>query len=142
MPTTYTNAQVQGTASTGTYATLYSTNASTSAVISTIAITNTAAATATYRIGIMGSAGTPAAANWLVFDSVVAGNDTVLLTLGITLSPSQFVRISSSANTVTFSEGTGLSLTGGTSFVLGLNDVIQFTSINGTWVEDFRSDKP
>lgn len=103
MPTVYKNAQVQGTASTGTYATLYSTNASTSAVISTIAITNTAAATATYRIGIMGSAGTPAAANWLVFDSVVAGNDTVLLTLGITLSPSQFVRISSSANTVTFS---------------------------------------
>lgn len=103
MPTTYTNAQRQGTAALTTYDTLYSTNASTRAVISTIAVTNTASTTATYRIGIMGSAGTPAAANWLVFDSVVAGNDTVLLTLGITLSPSQFIRVSSSANTVTFS---------------------------------------
>jgi hypothetical protein len=103
MPTTYTNAKIQGTSSVSTYATLYSTNASTRAVISSILITNTAAAAATYRIGIMGSAGTPAAADWVAFDVPVAANDTTALTLGITLSPSQFIRISSSATTVTFS---------------------------------------
>lgn len=103
MATTYKNAQLQGTASTSTYGTLYNTGASTSAVLSTIAICNTAAATATYRIAVMDSAGTPAAANWIVYDSVVAANDTIILTLGVTLGNSQFIRVSSSADTVTFS---------------------------------------
>jgi glucose-6-phosphate dehydrogenase assembly protein OpcA len=103
MPTTYKTQQVQGTAGVGTYATLYNTSASATAVVSTIAITNTASVSATYRIGIMGSAGTPAAANWLVYDSVVAGNDTIFLTVGISLGTSQFIRVSSSANTATFS---------------------------------------
>jgi hypothetical protein len=103
MATTYKTAQVQGTSGLTTYATLYNTSASATAVLSTIAICNTASATATYRVGIMGSAGTPAAANWVVFDSVVAGNDTIFLTVGIALQNSQFVRVSSSANTVTFS---------------------------------------
>lgn len=103
MATVYKNAQLQGTASTSTYGTLYSTSASTTAVISTLAICNTAGSTGTYRIAIMGSAGTPAAANWLVYDNVVAANDTIVLTLGITLGNSQFIRVSSSANTLTFS---------------------------------------
>lgn len=103
MPTTYTNARVQGTAGVGTYTTLYSTNSSTRAVISSILVTNTAATSATYRIGIMGSAGTPSASEWLAYDVSVAGNDTIALSLGITLTVSQFIRVSSSANTVTFS---------------------------------------
>ena len=103
MATTYKTQQVQGTASTGTYATLYDTGASTTAVISTIAITNTASGSATYRIGIMGSAGTPAAANWLIYDATVPGNDTIFLTAGVVLGNTQFIRVSSSANTVTFS---------------------------------------
>lgn len=103
MAETYKNAQVQGTASVSTYATLYNTSASTSAVISSILVTNTAASSATYRIAIMNSAGTPSASNWVVYDASVAANDTVCLTLGITLSNSQYIRVSSSANTVTFS---------------------------------------
>lgn len=102
MPTVYKNAQVQGTASVGTYTTLYNTSASSTAVISTVAITNTASTSGTYRIGIMGSAGTPSASNWLVYDGSVVGNDTILLTLGVTVGNSQFIRVSSSANTITF----------------------------------------
>lgn len=102
MPTVYKNAQVQGTAGVTTYATLYNTGAASTAVISTILITNTAATSGTYRIAIMGSAGTPAASNWLVYDSTVAGNDTIALTLGVTLGNTQFIRVSSSANTITF----------------------------------------
>lgn len=102
MATIYKNAQIQGTASVGTYSTLYNTSASSTAVISTIAVTNTASTSGTYRIGIMGSAGTPSASNWLVYDASVAGNDTVLLTLGVTVGNSQFIRVSSSANTLTF----------------------------------------
>jgi hypothetical protein len=103
MSETFKISQVQGTAGLTTYATLYSTPASTEAIISTIAICNTASANATYRIGIMGSAGTPGAAQWLVHGATVAANDTVFLTVGITLDPQKFIRISSSANTVTFS---------------------------------------
>lgn len=102
MATTYKNAQVQGTASTGTYATLYNTGAATTAVLSSLVVTNTASTAALYRIAIMGSAGTPAAANWIVYDATVQANDTVCLTLGITLGNTQFIRVSSSANTVTF----------------------------------------
>ncbi len=103
MATTYKNGQVQGTSSTGTYATLYNTGASTTAVISSIVVTNTASTAALYRIGIMTTAGTPAAANWVVYDATVQANDTVCLTLGITLGNTQFIRVSSSANTITFS---------------------------------------
>jgi hypothetical protein len=103
MPTVYKNAQVQGTAGVGTYSTLYNTSASTTAVLSSILICNTASIGANYRIGIMGSASTPGASEWLAYDAAVAGNDTIALTLGITLGNSQFVRVSSSANTVAFS---------------------------------------
>jgi hypothetical protein len=103
MATVYKNAQLQGTASTSTYGTLYSTGSSTSAVISTIAICNTAATTGIYRIAIMDSAGTPSAANWIVHDAVISGSDTVFLTVGVTLGASQFLRVSSSASTITFS---------------------------------------
>ena len=103
MATTYKNAQLQGTAAVTTYGTLYNTGGATTAVISSILITNTAASSATYRIGIMATAGTPAAAEWLVYGSTVAANDTTCLTLGITLGNTQYIRVSSSANTVTFS---------------------------------------
>lgn len=103
MPTAYKYSQVQGTASTGTYATLYSTPSATEAVISSIVITNQASSSVTVRIGIMATAGTPGASQWLVYDAVVAGNDTIALTLGITMPASQFIRVSSSANTCNFS---------------------------------------
>lgn len=103
MPTAYKYSQVQGTASTGTYATLYSTPSATEAVISSIVITNQASSSVTVRIGMDTTAGTPGASEWLVYDAVVAGNDTVALTLGVTMPASNFIRVSSSANTCNFS---------------------------------------
>lgn len=103
MATVYKDVQVQGTASTGTYTTLYNTDASTTAVISTILVCNTASTSATYRIGLDATAGTPGASEWLVYDSSVAGNDTVALTLGVCLGNTKYLRVSSSENTVTFS---------------------------------------
>jgi hypothetical protein len=105
MATTYKNLGVQGTAGTGTYATLYNTGAATTAVISTIVVTNTASTAALYRIGYTaGSAGTPAIASgqWLVYDATIQPNDTVNLTIGATLGNSTYLRVSSSANTVCF----------------------------------------
>lgn len=107
MATTYTNAQVAANGTITTYSTLYKTPTSgTSAVISTLAIVNTASTSATYRIGIMTTEGTPSGANWLVYDASVGGNDCITITSGISLpagaSANNIIRISSSANTVNF----------------------------------------
>jgi len=103
MATAYKYAQVQGTASTGTYATLYTTPASTEAVISSLVITNQASSDVTVRIGLDTTAGTPGSDEWLVYDAVIAGNDTIALTLGVTLDAEKYIRVSSSANTCNFS---------------------------------------
>lgn len=103
MATAYKYAQVQGTASTGTYATLYTTPASTEAVISSLVITNQSSSAITVRIGLDATAGTPGDSEWLVYDAAIAGNDTVALTLGVTLDAEKFVRVSSSADTCNFS---------------------------------------
>ena len=102
MATAYKLPQVQGTSSTGTYATLYDTSASVTAVISNILIANQASSAVTVRVGIDTTAGTPGASEWLLYDVVVAANDT--LSFGpLSLPASTFIRVSSSANTCTFS---------------------------------------
>jgi hypothetical protein len=103
MATSYTFSQVQGTASVGSYATLYETASATSAVVSSLVVTNQASSDVTVRIGLDTAAGTPGASEWLVYDAVVAGNDTVALTLGVALPPSRFIRVGSSASTCNFS---------------------------------------
>lgn len=102
MATSYKRSGVQGTASTGTYATLYSVPVDTQAVISTIAICNTAGSAATYRIGFDDTAGTPGASEWLIYDATVGANDTVFLSVGAALDAGKYIRVSSSADTVTF----------------------------------------
>jgi hypothetical protein len=101
MAVNYDLAQVQGTASTSTYATLY--NAPADAIISTISVCNTSASSATYRIAVMSTEGTPAAADWIVYDSTVNANDTSFLSIGMVVPSGSYMRISSSADTVTFS---------------------------------------
>ena len=102
MATTYSLAQVQGTSSTGTYSTLYSTGASTTAIISNLLIANQAGSGVTVRVGIDDTAGTPGAAEWILYDVVVGANDT--LSFGpLSLGNTRFIRVSSSANTCTFS---------------------------------------
>ena len=103
MATAYKYSQVQGTASTGTYSTLYTTPAATQAVISSLVITNQASSDVTVRIGLDATEGTPGNSEWLVYDAVIAGNDTVALTLGVTMDASKYLRISSSADTCNFS---------------------------------------
>lgn len=98
----YKNSRVQGTSSLSTYTTLYSTSASATAVISTISICNTASADATFSVAIMDSEGTPAQQDFIAYGSTVASNDTSFITVGITLSNSQYIRVSSSQDTLSF----------------------------------------
>jgi hypothetical protein len=98
MATTYKEQVAQGTASTGTYSTLYSTGAGVTAVCQ-LMISNESSSVVTVRVGLADSAGTPS--RFRLYDVVVAGNDT--LSFGpINMAASRFLRVSSSANTCTF----------------------------------------
>jgi hypothetical protein len=102
MATAYLTKQVQGTAAVGTYATLYSTGASTTAVVSSIIVCNEATAAVTIRAGLAASATTPASGAFILYDRTVPPNDTLVLNLPVTLGNTAFIRVSSSANTTSF----------------------------------------
>lgn len=102
MPTAYkVLGQLNPSATTET--TLYSVPSATSAVVSTISITNQAASSATYRIAVRPAAdATTAAKHWIVYGATVAANDSTMLTLGITLAASDVVRVYASTSTLSF----------------------------------------
>lgn len=107
MATTYK--QLGAAAGSGTITTaaqLYaaSVTASTSTVVSSIVVCNASASAATYTIAINTVTATYAAGRYVVFQATIAGNDTVALTLGLTLDPTnRFLNVSSSAAAVNFS---------------------------------------
>jgi hypothetical protein len=105
MATAYKNGQVAAPAADVTsYATLYTTTSPKTAVISTIVVCNTSASNVLFRIGLMGSAGTPAVASgqFIAYDATVAANDTLTLTIGLSMSATQFLRVSAGSTAVNF----------------------------------------
>jgi len=104
MATSYkTLAQSSPTAA--TYTELYQVPASTETIISTVTIANCTSSAATYRLGIVGS-GTAATdiavSEHLAFDVAIAANDTVALTLGVTLDNQRKLIGRASAASVAF----------------------------------------
>lgn len=101
MATAYSGPQVAGSGAIGTYSTLYSTGAATTAVVSNILICNEGASAITFRIGIAGSATTPASGAFLAYDRTCAVGET--LSIGpISLGNTKYIRCSASASTVSF----------------------------------------
>lgn len=85
-----------------TGAVLYTAPAAGSAVVSTIVIANTAAAGKTFRVLVRtGSAHN--LWNHLAYDSLVPANDSIVMTLGITISGSSQIVVSGSDANVVFS---------------------------------------
>lgn len=107
MPTVYK--QLGAAAGSGTITTaaqLYaaSATASTSTIISSIVICNTSSSAATYSIAVNTATATFATGRYVVFQATIAGNDTVALTLGLVLDPTnRFLNVSSSTASVNFS---------------------------------------
>jgi hypothetical protein len=90
----------------GTAANLYAASgtAATSTVISSIVICNTSSSSATYTIAINTASATYASGRYVVYQATIAGNDTVALTLGLVMDPTnRYLNVSSSAATVNFS---------------------------------------
>ena len=77
---------------------LYTVPASTSAVCSTLNIANLADSNATFRIAILPSGSSLQAKNYLAYDTVIPANDSISLTIGMTLS--QFDKVQVYASTI------------------------------------------
>ena len=83
---------------------LYTVPVSTQAVVSSIAITNQAASSATFRIAVRPSAdATTAEKHYLVYGTTVGAADTVVLTIGVTLAASDKIQVYGSSATLSFS---------------------------------------
>lgn len=96
--------QSAGTAAASTYALLYAVPTSTTTVISTIVVCNTASTAATYRVSLSAASAAPTQAEHVVYGATVPANDSVFLTIGATMTSTiKWLMISSSASTVSFS---------------------------------------
>jgi hypothetical protein len=78
---------------------VYTVGSGTSAVVSTITVCNRAASAATYRIAVRPLGATIANQHYVAYDATVAANDTVSLTIGVTLAATDVVTVyASTAN--------------------------------------------
>lgn len=102
MPTTYkVLGQVAPSATTNT--TLDTVPSATQVVISTIVVCNRAATAATFRIAVRPAGATLANEHYIVYDSTIAANDIVALTMGITLAATDVVTVYASTANLSFS---------------------------------------
>ena len=89
----------QSAPSATTATTLYTVPSATETVVSTITVCNRSATSGTYRISVRPDGASLANQHYLVYDSSCFGNDTVTLTLGITMNASDVLEVyASSAN--------------------------------------------
>lgn len=101
MPTTYkVLGQVQPSANTLT--TLYTVPAASSAVVSTIVVTNLGPSSTTYRIAIRPSGAAIDNKHYIAYDISVPTLDSLSLTLGITLASTDVVSVESYSGLAVF----------------------------------------
>jgi glucose-6-phosphate dehydrogenase assembly protein OpcA len=92
----------QSNPSATTLTTLYTVPASTSTVVSTIVIVNLASSAATFRVAIRPAGAGIANQHYIAYDAAVAANDSVFLTLGVSLATTDVVSVYASSANVAF----------------------------------------
>jgi hypothetical protein len=85
-----------------TNTTLYTVPAATSAVCSTLVICNQAASAATFRVAIRPAGATLAAQHYTSYDTNLNANDSITLTIGMTLATTDVITVRASTTTVSF----------------------------------------
>lgn len=101
MPTAY-KVLGQSAPSATTETTLYTVPASTSAVCSTLAICNRGVST-TVRVAVRPAGATLANSHYIVYGATISANDSMFLTLGITLATTDVVTVYAGTADTTFS---------------------------------------
>jgi hypothetical protein len=81
---------------------LYTVPSSTSAVCSTLVICNQANTAATFRVAVRPAGATVASEHYLSYDSNLNANDSITMTIGMTLATTDKVTVRASTGTVSF----------------------------------------
>lgn len=92
MPTTY-KVLGQSAPSATTATTLYTVPSATSTVVSTINVCNRAATADTFRIAVRPAGATLATQHYLAFDVSVPANDSIAVTIGVSLAATDIVTV-------------------------------------------------
>ncbi len=102
MPTVYkTLGQSNPSATTAT--SLYTVPSSTATILSTLTVCNQASTAASFRIAVRPAGASLTASQYIAYDTPIAANDTIALTLGITLATTDVVTIYASSANMSFS---------------------------------------
>ena len=102
MATTY-KVLGQLAATANTEGNVYVVPAATSTVVSTVTVCNRAATSTTYRLNVKVANAATTNAQFITYDAVAPGNDTVFLTLGLTLGAGDVLAANCAASTVSIS---------------------------------------
>jgi hypothetical protein len=86
-----------------TLTTIYTVPASTQTVISTVSICNQSANAATFRLAVQPTGTTIAAKHYINYDTPLPGNDTITLTIGMTLGNTDIISANTTSPNVSFS---------------------------------------
>lgn len=101
MATTY-KVLGQSAPSATTATTVYTVPSATEAVISSITVANRSSTAATYRIAIRPDGASLANSHYIAYDVTVNGNDTTIITIGLTLNAADIVTVYASSADLTF----------------------------------------
>jgi hypothetical protein len=86
-----------------TLTTLYTVPSATSTIVSTLAVANLSASAIAFRVAIRPAGATVANQHYIAYDAAVAANDSVFLTLGVSLAATDVVSVFASSANVAFS---------------------------------------
>jgi len=92
----------QSSPSATTLTTLYTVPASTSTVCSSVTVCNRSATATTFRIAVRPAGAAIADQHYLYYDVQIAGNDTFIATIGLTLATTDVVSVYATLATLSF----------------------------------------
>ena len=92
--------QVAPSATTATA--LYTVPSATEAVVSSITVCERGGSSATFRLSVRPDGATLANQHYLVYDATVAANDTIILTIGITMDANDVLEVYASSGDLSF----------------------------------------
>jgi hypothetical protein len=81
---------------------IYTVPSATEAVVSSVSVCNRAGTSATFRLSVRPNGATLANQHYLVYDATVAANDTIILTIGVTMDATDVLEAYASSGDLTF----------------------------------------
>lgn len=102
MPTTVYKILGQSNPTAQTATTLYTVPASNSAVVSTLNICNLAASNGAFRVAVRPAGATLANSHYLAYDTAIPSNDSIAMTMGMTLGNTDVVTVYSQTGNLVF----------------------------------------